>query len=131
LARDEAQGRPAYCLGGVRPEGGVSLVRAAMWNVGTCVADAKGEVQVGSPHEDQSTNAADRGGVARSSDEACESTWSKGAALSGYGHGPTSKGPAPMERRNHGSFDASKSLQWMGDGGVGIVDGVVASLFLS
>jgi hypothetical protein len=40
-------------------------------------------------------------------------------------------GPAPMERRNHGSFDASKSLQWMGDGGVGIVDGVVASLFLS
>jgi hypothetical protein len=47
------------------------------------------------------------------------------------GRAKKKKGPAPMERRNHGSFDASKGLQWMGDGGVGIVDGVVASLFLS
>jgi hypothetical protein len=40
-------------------------------------------------------------------------------------------GPAPMERRNHGLFDTSKGLHRTGDGGVGIMDGVVASLFLA
>jgi hypothetical protein len=92
LARDRAQGKPAYCLGGVRPEGGVSLVRAALWNVGTWRADAKGEGQVGDPREAESTNAAHRGGAARSSDEALEREWSEGAASFGYGRESTSDG---------------------------------------
>jgi PiT family inorganic phosphate transporter len=40
-------------------------------------------------------------------------------------------GPAPMERRTRGLFDTSKGLHRTGDGGVGIMDGVVASLFLA
>jgi hypothetical protein len=47
------------------------------------------------------------------------------------GKAPKVTGPAPMERRNHRSFDASKGLHRVGDRGVGIVDGVVASLLLS
>ena len=35
-----------YWLGGVRCVGGVTLLRAALGNVGTCRADAKGEIQV-------------------------------------------------------------------------------------
>jgi hypothetical protein len=35
-SREEPRGRLAYCLGGVRYIGGVSLVEALMWNVGTC-----------------------------------------------------------------------------------------------
>jgi hypothetical protein len=38
-------------------------------NVGTCRSDAKGEIQVGGPHEGESTEAGHRGGVTRSSEE--------------------------------------------------------------
>jgi len=58
-----AQGMRADRLGGVRLEGGVSLVQIAVRNVGTSNTDAKGEAQVGSPHEGQSTEAASRDGV--------------------------------------------------------------------
>ena len=30
------QGEPAYCLGGVRHRGSVTLNQALVWNVGTC-----------------------------------------------------------------------------------------------
>ena len=40
-----------------------------MWNVGTCRPDAKGETQVGSTHEGESTDAGHRGGPTRSSVE--------------------------------------------------------------
>ena len=40
---------PAYWLDGVRHEGGVSMVQALVWNVGTCSLDAKGEVQAEDP----------------------------------------------------------------------------------
>jgi len=49
LARDEPSGKPAYWLGGVRHEGGVSMVQALVWNVGTCRLDAKGEIQAEAP----------------------------------------------------------------------------------
>jgi hypothetical protein len=39
---------------------------AFAWNVGTCRLDAKGEIQMGSPHEDQSTEARHRDGATRS-----------------------------------------------------------------
>ena len=47
--------------------------RALVWNVGTCRPDAKGEVQVGRPHEGESTDAGHRGGAARIRDEGVES----------------------------------------------------------
>ena len=50
---------------GTRLVGGVSPYQALVWNVGTCRSDAKGDVQVGSPHEDQRTNAGHRDGAAR------------------------------------------------------------------
>ena len=46
LARDEAWEQPAYCPGGDRHQGGVSLAQAPVRNVGTCRPDAKGEPQV-------------------------------------------------------------------------------------
>ena len=69
LTRDESGGCPDCGPGGIRHEGGVTLRQAFAWNVGTCGSDAKGDVQVGGPRKDPSTDAEHRGGVARSSDE--------------------------------------------------------------
>ena len=44
-----ARGEPVYSLGGVRHKGGVTLVQAHVWNVGTCRPDGKGETQVEDP----------------------------------------------------------------------------------
>ncbi len=44
-----AQGKPVYCLGGVRHKDGVNLIQAFAWNLGTCRPDAKGEIQVEDP----------------------------------------------------------------------------------
>ena len=65
LTRDESGGRPDCCPDGIRHEGGVTLYLAFAWNVGTCRPDAKGEIQVGGPHEDESTEAGHRGGATR------------------------------------------------------------------
>ena len=56
LPRDESGGCPDYGPDGIRHEGGVTLNRALARNVGTCRPDAKGEVQMGGPHEDESTD---------------------------------------------------------------------------
>jgi hypothetical protein len=69
LTRDKSGGWPDCCPGGIRHEGGVTLNQASMWNVGTCRPDAKGEIQIGRPYEDESTDAGHRGGATRSSDE--------------------------------------------------------------
>jgi hypothetical protein len=45
------------------------LVQALVRNVGTCRSDAKGDIQVGGPHEGESTEAGHRGGVTRFSEE--------------------------------------------------------------
>jgi hypothetical protein len=45
----QVQGRPAYCLGGVRHKGSANLNQALVWNVGTCRFDGKGETQVEGP----------------------------------------------------------------------------------
>jgi hypothetical protein len=45
----QVQGEPVYCLGGVRHKGGVNLIQAFVWNVGTCRPDGKGEAQVEDP----------------------------------------------------------------------------------
>jgi len=45
------------------------MLWASVWNVGTCHFAAKGEPQVGSPHEWESTETEHRGGVVRSRDE--------------------------------------------------------------
>jgi len=49
LARDRAQGIPAYCPGGDRHKGGVSPAQALVRNVGTYRLDAKGKFQVEDP----------------------------------------------------------------------------------
>jgi hypothetical protein len=69
LLRDKSGGRPDFWLGGIRHGGGVTSVQARMRNLGTCRSDAKGEVQVGSPHEDERTEAEHRGGATRSREE--------------------------------------------------------------
>ena len=66
---DKPGGCPDFGLGGIRHGGGVTSVQARVRNLGTCRPDAKGEVQVGSPHEDERTEAGHRGGATRSSDE--------------------------------------------------------------
>jgi hypothetical protein len=47
----------------------VSSVQACVWNLRTCRSDAKGEIQVGSPHEGERTEAEHRGGATRSREE--------------------------------------------------------------
>lgn len=92
LARDGAQRKPVYRLGGVRHKGGVSSIQALVWNVGTCRSDDKGRIRVDGLHEDASTDAEHRGGAARSSEEVPEKGWSEGAALLGKANRPTRNG---------------------------------------
>jgi hypothetical protein len=54
---------------GARLGGGVNPDQALLRNAGTCRPDAKGEAQVGSPRESQSTDAGHRDGAARSRGE--------------------------------------------------------------
>ena len=54
---------------GTRLGGGVNPDQALLRNAGTCRPDVKGEAQVGSPRESQSTDAGHRGGAARSRGE--------------------------------------------------------------
>lgn len=57
---------------GIRLEDGMNPSQALVRNVGTCRLDAKGDVRVGNPHKDQSTDARHRDGVARSRVEGFE-----------------------------------------------------------
>lgn len=68
------------------------LFQALVGNVGTCRFDAKGEIRKSSPLKEKSTDAKHRGGAARSSEEATERSWSKGAASSSRMDMPTRKG---------------------------------------
>ncbi len=45
----EIQGKPVYCLDGIRHKDGVNLSQALARNVGTCRSDDKGETQVVDP----------------------------------------------------------------------------------
>ncbi len=49
LIPGQVQEEPAYCLGGVRHKGAVSLNQALVRNVGNCRPDVKGEAQVEDP----------------------------------------------------------------------------------
>ena len=69
LAWDAVKAGPAYGLDGDRRKGGVSLVQALAWNVGTCRSATKGEAQVGSPHKSKSTETEHRGGGVRSRED--------------------------------------------------------------
>ena len=68
LTRDKNRGHLESCLFGIRHKGGVNLIQAFVWNVGTCRLDDKGEMQ--EPKlKCESTDARHRGGASRSSDE--------------------------------------------------------------
>ena len=69
LVRDQMRAMPADGSRGDRHEDGVSPAQALVRNVGTWRLDAKGEIQVEAPHEDERTDARRRGGRARCSDE--------------------------------------------------------------
>jgi len=64
------QETPWYCLHGIRGRGGVTLVQALQRNVGNCSCDDKRETQRDRLPKGESSDAQNRGGVARSSDEA-------------------------------------------------------------
>lgn len=66
---DQPIGDPAYWVGGVRRRGGVSSIRARLWNCGNLGCDAKGDGQV-KKSETQSTDAQTEAGLTRSSVEA-------------------------------------------------------------
>jgi len=68
-APGRGQTEPVYGLSGIRHEGGVTSTQALLRNVRTCRPDVKGEIQVGNPHEDESTDAGHRGGATCSRDE--------------------------------------------------------------
>jgi hypothetical protein len=89
---NKSRGHMQFCLGGVRSEGGVISEQAAMRNVGTSFTDAKGDIQAGSPREDQSTNAVTRGGATRSSNETRENGRSEGVASFCCNRGSTGDG---------------------------------------
>jgi hypothetical protein len=66
LTREESGGCPDFGPDGIRHEGGMTQDLALARNVGTWSSDAKGEIQVGGPHKDESTEAGHRGGATRS-----------------------------------------------------------------
>jgi hypothetical protein len=64
-----ACGEPEACAGGSRYIGGMTLIQASSWNVGTCMFDVKGQSRVAISTM-ANTNATCRGGAVRSSEEA-------------------------------------------------------------
>jgi hypothetical protein len=60
---------PVYCPHGVRHEGSMTVLWASVRNVGTGRSAAKGEPQVGRPHQRESTDAGHRDGAACSREE--------------------------------------------------------------
>ena len=81
LTRDKFRGDPVCCLNGLRHRGGMNLIQAFVWNVGTYVLMLREQFKW-KHHEGLSTNAAHRGGLTRSSCEVVERQWSEGVELS-------------------------------------------------
>ena len=63
---------PIYWPSGLRHKGGMNVIQALVWNVGTCALMSR-ERSKWKPREELSTKAEYRGGLIRSSDEAGES----------------------------------------------------------
>lgn len=110
LLWDKSKGNLITDLDGVRHKGGTNLILALVWNVGTYRFDAKGEVQMSGPHENESTNAKRRVGATHSSDEAYENRWSEGVALFGLTKWSTKKWEEPMNQTKLKPFVISKQV---------------------
>ena len=82
--------KSVYRPSGGRCRGGVNLIQALLWNVGTCRFNAKGKVQWKLIYENESTNEKHRGGVTRSNFDVYESAWSKGVTSFDSIYKPTS-----------------------------------------
>jgi hypothetical protein len=65
---EQVREKPVYCPGGVRHKGGMTLIQAFVWNMGSCVLMLR-EKSKWQPHEEESTDAVHSDGVARSSGE--------------------------------------------------------------
>jgi hypothetical protein len=68
LLQDKPRGKPAYCRGGVRRRGGVTLIQALVRNMGTCGPMVREKLEWRT-HKSESTDAGHRGGITRSSEE--------------------------------------------------------------
>jgi len=62
LIWEKSERQPVYCSDDVRHEGGVTLVQALVWNVGTCIAMRREKLKRPT-RESLSTKAGCRGGV--------------------------------------------------------------------
>ena len=89
--RDKPCGNLITEQGGVRRTGGVNLVRVPVRNVRPCGTDAKGNIRDVETYEDKSTKAVHRFGVAHSSDERWETSWSEGATSTSVIHASTTQ----------------------------------------
>lgn len=81
LAQDKFRSYLITDLNGVRRIDGMILIQAFIRNLGTSRSNAKGKIQVAHTIENESTDVEHWGGMARSSDDVCESKPSEGAVL--------------------------------------------------
>ena len=65
LTRDKSGGRPDRCPDSIRHEGGVKLKLGSCAERGNLCPDAKGQIEMGGPHKDESTEAEHRDGATR------------------------------------------------------------------
>ena len=90
ISPGQIQTIPVYGLGDVRCRGCMILIQALLWNVGTYWFNVKGRGF--GVAETASTKVNQRGGVACSSYDICESRWSEGATLFSQNFWTTIKG---------------------------------------
>ena len=74
---DELGGKPDYRLSGPRHSGGMSSIQASIGNLGTKTQMLREKYQVEDLHKDESTNAENWDGMARSSDENSVMEWER------------------------------------------------------
>lgn len=81
LAQDKFRSYLITDLNGVRRIDGMILIQVFIRNLGTSRSNAKGKTQAAHTVENESTDVGHWGGMARSSDDVCESKLSEGAML--------------------------------------------------
>jgi len=82
LTWDKFGGKPAYCPDGVRHKGGVNMVLALVWNVGTYPLMLREKHKWVDPTSVRVPMQGCRGGPARISDEVSVMGWSEGVGSS-------------------------------------------------
>ncbi len=89
MLRDESGGGPECCLDGIGHVGGAKLNQALCTQRENLAGDAKGAVTSGDHREAESTDAPERGGLPRSSDEGPVIELVRRGRVTAGEHGPT------------------------------------------